>query len=188
MGRVLKITLCILAATAAALADIPESSAKKAQTDNILKLLSEMNNVDFKKSTQRDSNDNLTYEYKDIRQKILRISDPIELAKLIVLAHYIIYPADADTWIADRNFSYVVGISDMKRLKSHPDFADAMLFIKSAIRLDAHSGEEFDEVIEAARDVPKIDKYFPKKKAEQPICAVVLKREPPPRKRQNTSP
>ena len=49
MGRVLKITLCILAATAAALADIPESSAKKAQTDRILKLLSEMNNVDFKK-------------------------------------------------------------------------------------------------------------------------------------------
>lgn len=164
MGRVLKITLCILAATAAALADIPESSAKKAQTDRILKLLSEMNNVDLKKSTQRDSNGKLTYEYKDIRQRILRISDPIELAKLIVLAHYIIYPADADTWIADRNFSYVVGISDMKRLKNHPDFADAMLFIKNAIRLDAHSGEEFDEVIEASRDVPKIDKYFPKEK------------------------
>ena len=164
MGRVLKITLCILAATAAALADIPESSAKKAQTDRILKLLAEINGVDLKKSTQRDSNGKLTYEYKNIRQRILRISDPIELAKLIVLTHYIGYPADASTWIVDRNFSYAVGIYDMKRLKSHPDFADAMLFIKNAIRLDAHSGEEFDEVIEASRDIPRIDKYFPKKK------------------------
>lgn len=143
---------------------IPESSAKKAQTDRILKLLAEINGVDLKKSTQRDSNGKLTYEYKDIRQRILRISDPIELAKLIVLVHYIGYPADASTWIVDRNFSYAVGISDMKRLKSHPDFADAMLFIKNAIRLDAHSGEEFDEVIEASRDIPRIDKYFPKKK------------------------
>ena len=163
MERVIIIAVSLLS-TVAALADIPESLAKKAQTDRILKLLAEMNNVDFKKAAERDSKGRLTYEYKDIRQKILQISEPIELAKLIVLAHYIGCPADASTWIVDRNFLYAVGISDMKRLKSHPDFADAMLFIKNAIRLDAHSGEEFNEVIETSRDIPKIDKHFPKEK------------------------
>lgn len=140
----------------ACLADVSDCRIKRAENAKIIGILKTLNEAsDF---TKENSGKNFS-KSGEFSELVNSVKEPMQMAKLIVLCHYLAYPESAGTEAIDANFN-AFGISLMGRFKDSEDFAEAMKFVERAISMDAGESVAFMELIWEARDSEKIKENF----------------------------
>ena len=138
--------------------ELTPNEIKHESNARILKILNILNNVDFGESAYSYGK-SFANNLNKAKENINAIDDSMDMAKLIIIAYYLVYPGKTSTLKFDKRFA-LLGISNMKRFKKCPNFTEAMLLIDRSIRLDAGYSYMFSEVIWHARDIDGIKKHF----------------------------